>query len=43
MVFQFEHMDLDVGPGGEWKEVKDIDLVEFKEIMSKWQYKMDDG
>jgi len=37
MVFQFELMDIDSGPGGKW-DVKPWTLKDFKGIMSKWQY-----
>ncbi|ELZ27018.1 alpha amylase [Halogeometricum pallidum JCM 14848] len=39
MIFQFEHMDVDAGPGGVW----DLDgwgefhLPEFKRVVSRWQ------
>ena len=36
MIFQFEHMDVDSGPSGKW-DVKPLDLVKLKEILSKWQ------
>ncbi|QPC45842.1 glycoside hydrolase family 13 protein [Mangrovibacillus cuniculi] len=36
MVFQFEHMDVDSGPGGKW-DVIPMDLVKLKEILTKWQ------
>jgi oligo-1,6-glucosidase len=36
MVFQFEHMDLDSGPGGKW-DLKPLDLHDLKENISKWQ------
>jgi Glycosidases len=36
MVFQFELMDIDAGPGGKWN-VQPWKLTEFKRIMSKWQ------
>ncbi|BBI31161.1 glycoside hydrolase family 13 protein [Cohnella abietis] len=36
MVFQFELMDIDAGPGGKWN-VTPWTLKEFKRIMSKWQ------
>lgn len=36
MVFQFELMDIDAGPGGKWNVVP-WTLQEFKRIMSKWQ------
>ncbi|KIL51062.1 glycoside hydrolase family 13 protein [Jeotgalibacillus campisalis] len=37
MIFTFEHMDLDSGPGGKW-DVKPWTLGDLKEVMSKWQY-----
>lgn len=36
MVFQFELMDIDSGPGGKW-DVAPWKLTDFKRIMSKWQ------
>lgn len=36
MVFQFESMDIDSGPGGKWF-VTPWKLLDFKRIMSKWQ------
>ncbi|TWD93400.1 oligo-1,6-glucosidase [Neobacillus bataviensis] len=36
MIFTFEHMDLDSGPGGKWN-VKPWILADLKTIMSKWQ------
>lgn len=36
MVFTFEHMDLDSGPGGKW-DVKPFDLQKLKENFTKWQ------
>lgn len=36
MIFTFEHMDLDSGPGGKWN-VKPWKLSDLKEVMSKWQ------
>ncbi|WP_139490842.1 glycoside hydrolase family 13 protein [Brevibacillus dissolubilis] len=36
MVFQFEHMDLDSGPGGKW-DLKPWTLHGLKDTMSKWQ------
>ncbi|MBP1962642.1 glycoside hydrolase family 13 protein [Paenibacillus aceris] len=39
MVFQFELMDIDSGPGGKWN-VQPWSLPEFKRIMSKWQTEM---
>jgi len=39
MVFQFELMDIDSGPGGKWN-VQPWTLPGFKRIMSKWQNEM---
>lgn len=36
MIFTFEHMDLDSGPGGKW-DVKPLKLADLKECMTKWQ------
>lgn len=36
MVFQFELMDIDAGPGGKW-DVQEWELHDFKEILSRWQ------
>lgn len=36
MVFQFEHMDLDGGESFKWNDRK-INLVELKQVLSKWQ------
>jgi oligo-1,6-glucosidase len=36
MVFQFEHMDLDLGPQGKWCENR-ILLADLKNTISKWQ------
>ncbi|WP_419159778.1 glycoside hydrolase family 13 protein [Rossellomorea sp. BNER] len=36
MVFQFEHMDVDSGPGGKWNVIP-FDLVKLKDILTKWQ------
>ncbi|MGG4169225.1 alpha-glucosidase [Rossellomorea vietnamensis] len=36
MIFTFEHMDLDSGPGGKW-DVKDWALTDLKQVMTKWQ------
>ena len=36
MVFQFEHMDVDSGPGGKW-DVVPWTLVKLREILHKWQ------
>ncbi|MEH7222274.1 alpha-glucosidase [Bacillus sp. JJ1566] len=37
MIFTFEHMDLDSGPGGKW-DVKPWTLADLKDNFSKWQY-----
>ncbi len=39
MIFHFEHMDVDIGPGGRWdhEEWGEWDLRELKEILSRWQ------
>ncbi|MBD1379636.1 glycoside hydrolase family 13 protein [Metabacillus arenae] len=36
MLFQFEHMGLDSGPGGKW-EVVPWNLGELKQVITKWQ------
>ena len=36
MVFQFEHMDIDSGPGGKW-DVVPWKLTDLKRILGKWQ------
>ncbi|TMW73930.1 glycoside hydrolase family 13 protein [Alteribacter natronophilus] len=36
MVFQFEHVDLDSGPGGKW-DLRPLRLRDLKENLSKWQ------
>ncbi len=36
MVFQFEHVDLDNGPGGRW-DVAPFTLVDLKRTMARWQ------
>lgn len=41
MVFQFEHMDLDSGPGGKWDVVR-WKLPELKKVMDKWQLGLQD-
>lgn len=40
MVFQFEHMDLDGGESFKWNDRK-IKLTELKQVLSKWQTKLD--
>lgn len=38
MVFHFEHVDLDVAPGGASKfDVGPLDLPELKQVLTKWQ------
>ncbi len=39
MVFQFEHMGIDGGPGGKWDLIP-FDLVKLKRILSKWQVEL---
>lgn len=41
MAFQFEHMDLDGGESFKWN-LRKIDLVELKQLLSKWQYGLQD-
>ncbi|ANS76727.1 glucohydrolase [Paenibacillus yonginensis] len=36
MVFQFEHMDVDSGPGGKW-DVAQWTLPRLREVLDKWQ------
>jgi oligo-1,6-glucosidase len=36
MVFQFEHVGLDSGPGGKW-DLRPLKLKDLKENMTKWQ------
>ncbi|WP_210366567.1 alpha-glucosidase [Bacillus sp. REN3] len=36
MIFQFEHMDLDSGPGGKW-DLRPLKLNDLKENITKWQ------
>ncbi|GGM38792.1 alpha-glucosidase [Paraliobacillus quinghaiensis] len=36
MIFTFEHMDIDSGPGGKW-DLKPWKLKDLKEVMTKWQ------
>lgn len=42
MVFQFEHMDFDIGKNGKWNN-NQFNLADFKRIMSKWQAGLDGG
>ncbi|TVY10011.1 glycoside hydrolase family 13 protein [Paenibacillus cremeus] len=37
MMFQFEHMSVDHGPGGKWDYNPEWKLSELKHILSKWQ------
>lgn len=41
MVFQFEHMQLDKIPGKQRWDLKKLVLVELKQVLSKWQYALD--
>lgn len=41
MAFQFEHMDLDGGESFKWN-LRKIDLIELKQVLSKWQYGLQD-
>ncbi|MBM7097171.1 alpha-glucosidase [Bacillus sp. H-16] len=36
MVFQFEHVDLDSGPGGKW-DLRPLKLRDLKDNLTKWQ------
>lgn len=36
MIFNFDHMDVDSGPGGKW-DLKPLHLPKLKKIMAKWQ------
>ncbi|GGA31053.1 glycoside hydrolase family 13 protein [Paenibacillus physcomitrellae] len=36
MVFQFEHMNVDSGPGGKW-DVAEWTLPQLREVLDKWQ------
>lgn len=40
MIFTFEHMDLDSGPGGKW-DVKPWKLADLKQVMTKWQKELE--
>lgn len=40
MIFTFEHMDLDSGPGDKWN-IKPWTLADLKDVMSKWQYNLE--
>lgn len=41
MVFTFEHMDLDSGPGGKWN-VQPLKLPDLKKNLAKWQHALMD-
>lgn len=41
MVFQFEHVDLDSGPGGKW-DLKPLKLTDLKNNITKWQTGLED-
>lgn len=41
MVFQFEHVDLDSGPGGKW-DLQPLRLVDLKASLGRWQEGMAD-
>lgn len=43
MVFQFEHMMLDEQPGKTKWDLKELDLVEWKKILTKWQVALKDS
>ena len=36
MVFQFEHVSLDAGPGGKW-DIRPLDLLDLKASLGRWQ------
>jgi oligo-1,6-glucosidase len=40
MIFTFEHMDIDSGPGGKW-DVKPMKLTDLKAVMTKWQKELE--
>ncbi|MCZ0754915.1 glycoside hydrolase family 13 protein [Anoxybacillus sp. J5B_2022] len=40
MVFQFEHVDLDSGPGGKW-DIRPWTLADLKKTMTKWQKELE--
>ncbi|MBB3907676.1 glycoside hydrolase family 13 protein [Anoxybacteroides rupiense] len=40
MVFQFEHVDLDSGPGGKW-DIRPWKLADLKKTMTKWQKELE--
>jgi oligo-1,6-glucosidase len=41
MVFQFEHVSLDNGPGGKW-DLKQLDLSDLKKSLTKWQTELEE-
>ncbi|MGD6841744.1 glycoside hydrolase family 13 protein [Bacillus infantis] len=41
MVFQFEHVSLDNGPGGKW-DLKPLDLSDLKKSLTKWQTELEE-
>ncbi|GGP09985.1 glycoside hydrolase family 13 protein [Oceanobacillus neutriphilus] len=41
MVFQFEHIHLDKIPGKRRWDLKKLELTELKQVLSKWQYALD--
>lgn len=42
MVFQFEHVEVDHGPGGRYDPLP-FDLVALKEVLGRWQTELADG
>ena len=42
MIIHFDHMGLDEGEDGKFSLPQKIDLLELKEITSKWQYKLEE-
>ena len=42
MVFQFEHVGIGDGPYGKWT-TESYDFMEFKEVMNRWQEKLNDN
>ena len=42
MVFQFEHVGIGDGPYGKWTTER-YDFMEFKEVMNRWQEKLNDN
>lgn len=41
MLFQFEHMDVDLGEYGKWTPIP-LNLVQLKKVLTKWQYGLAD-